>query len=90
MLLRVRHADGDRKGFDFMNQACLGHEIREKESSRNVDRRMKGTKKLYEVVKNGQRRQTKMQPWKHNTKRQVHSRRLLGAGLLLKAPVLRV
>lgn len=73
MLLRVRRTDEDRKGFNFMNQVCLGHEIGEKKSSRNVDRKIKGPEKLYEEIKNGQLRQTKMQPWKNNKRRQVRS-----------------
>lgn len=75
MLLRVRRTDEDRKGFNFMNQVCLGHEIGEKKSSRNADRKIKGTEKLYEEIKNGQLRQTKMQPWKNNKRSQVYSKR---------------
>lgn len=75
MLLRVRHTDEDQKGFNFMNQVCLGHGIGEKKSSRNVDRKIKGTEKLYEEIKNGQLRQTKMQLWKNNKRHQVYSRR---------------
>lgn len=76
MPLRVRHTDEeDWKGFGFMSQLCLGREIREKESSWNVDRKIKGTKKLYEEMKNRQQRQTKMQPGKNNKKCQVYSRR---------------
>lgn len=94
MLLRVRHADGDRKGFDFMNQACLGHEIREKESSRNVDREMEGTKMLYEVMKMGNGDKQLERTMKEVSG--VFQERLLGAASGLgqvcssKAPGLRV